>query len=70
MESNQTVTGVFFGAEIITDRVQAMVARHLDDVAHGRLQVVVDRAFPLAEAADAHAYVESRRAFGRVVLIP
>jgi len=70
MGGNQTLTGVFFGAEIITERVQAMVARHLDDVAAGRLRVVIDRTFPLAEAADAHAYLESRQAFGRVVLIP
>ena len=70
MGGNQTLTGVFFGAEIITERVQAMVARHLDDVAAGRLRVVIDRTFPLAEAADAHAYLESRQAFGRVVLVP
>jgi NADPH2:quinone reductase len=70
MMGNQTLIGVFFGAEIITDRVQTMVARLLDDVAAGRLRVVVDRTYPLAEAADAHRYVESRQAFGRVVLVP
>jgi NADPH2:quinone reductase len=47
-----------------------MIADLIDDVAAGRLQVLVDRTFPLAEAAAAHAYVESRRAVGRVVLIP
>ena len=41
-----------------------------DDVAAGRLRVVVDRTYPLAEAATAHAYIESRQAFGRVVLVP
>jgi NADPH:quinone reductase len=70
MMGNQTVTGVFFGAEIINDRVRDMVAMHLGDVAEGQLRVVVDRTFPLAEAAAAHAYIESRQAFGRVVLIP
>jgi NADPH2:quinone reductase len=70
MMGNQTVTGVFFGAEITTGRVQAMVARHLEDVAAGRLEVVIDRVFPLAEAGDAHRHVESRQAFGRVVLVP
>jgi NADPH2:quinone reductase len=64
------VTGVFFGAEVTTDRVRAMVARHLDDIAGGELRVVVDRTYPLADAAGAHAYIESRKAFGRVVLIP
>jgi len=70
MQGNQTLTGVFFGAEIITNRVQTMVARLLDDIAAGELRVVVDRTFPLADAAGAHAYLESRQAFGRVVLVP
>jgi NADPH2:quinone reductase len=70
MMGNQTVTGVFFGAEVITDRVQQLVARLLTDIAGGGLRVVVDRTYPLREAAAAHAYLESRQAFGRVVLIP
>jgi NADPH2:quinone reductase len=70
MLGNQTLTGVFFGAEVTTDRVRAMVARHLDDIAAGELRVVVDRTFPLSDAAGAHAYIESRQAFGRVVLVP
>jgi NADPH2:quinone reductase len=67
---NQSLTGVFLGAEITTPRARAMIARLIDDVAAGRLRVVVDRTYPLAEAAAAHAYLESRRAVGRVVLVP
>jgi NADPH:quinone reductase-like Zn-dependent oxidoreductase len=37
-------------------------------VADGRLKPVVDRTFPLAEAAAAHAYLESGQQFGKVVL--
>jgi len=37
-------------------------------VASGRAKPVVDRAFPLAEAAAAHAYLESGAQFGKVVL--
>jgi NADPH2:quinone reductase len=70
MMGNQTVTGVFFGAEITTERVQQMVARHLADIAAGELHVVLDRSFPLAEAGAAHAFLESRQAFGRVTLVP
>jgi NADPH2:quinone reductase len=70
MASNNTLTGVFFGGEIFTPRVQEMVRRHLADVASGALKVIVDRTFPLADAAAAHQYVESRQAVGRVVLIP
>ena len=37
-------------------------------VAAGRLKPIVDRVFPLAEAAAAHAYLESGSQFGKVVL--
>lgn len=69
--ANQTLVGYFLGAELITgDRAYRSISRLLADVADGSLRVVVDRVFPLAEAAAAHAYVESRRAFGRVLLRP
>ena len=67
---NQSLTGVYLGGEITTPRVQTMVQDLVDDVAAGRLTVLVDRTFPLAEAAAAHEYIESRKAVGRVVLIP
>jgi len=37
-------------------------------VASGRFKPIVDRVFPLAEAAAAHAYLESSSQFGKVVL--
>ena len=67
---NRSLTGVFFGAEIASDRVQKLITDLVADVAAGTLSVVIDRTFPLAEAAAAHAYIESRQAVGRVVLIP
>ncbi len=51
-------------------RVHAMIADLLERVASGEIRVVIDRTFPLAEAAEAHAYIESRQAFGRVVMAP
>ena len=68
--NNQSITGVFLGAEITTPRVQANVAAHIADVGTGALTVLVDRTFPLSEAAAAHEFIESRKAVGRVVLIP
>ena len=69
---NKSLTGVFFGAELATNhaRVYGMVQRHVESVAHGTLRVPIDRRFALSEASQAHAYVESRMAFGRVLLIP
>ena len=69
---NRSLTGVFLGAEMAMNsaRVWPMIARHLDDIAKGELRVVIDRTYALSEAADAHAYIESRQAFGRVLLLP
>ncbi len=37
-------------------------------LASGRVKVVVDRVFPLAEAGEAHAYMETNANFGKIVL--
>ncbi len=69
--NNQTLSGYFMGAELFFySRAHDMVAALLDDVAKGELRVVIDREFPLSDAEGAHAYIESRQSFGRVVLIP
>jgi NADPH2:quinone reductase len=70
MAGNRSLTGVFLGAEIATDRVHDNIQRLVDDVAAGRLRAIIDRTFTLKDAAAAHAYIESRRAVGRVLLIP
>jgi NADPH2:quinone reductase len=71
MAGNQSISGVFLGAELaIGPRAHDNIDRLLGEVAAGELAVVIDRTFPLAEAAAAHAYLEQRRAFGRVVLVP
>jgi NADPH2:quinone reductase len=69
---NASMTGVFLGGELMVQpgRVRTLVADLLEQVASGELHVVIDRTYPLAEAADAHRYIESRQAFGRVVLVP
>ena len=67
---NQSLTGVFLGAEIATPRARSMIDGHLRDVANGQLKVLVDREFALKDAAAAHTYIESRSAVGRVLLIP
>ncbi len=72
MQKNGSITGVFLGAEMAVNhaRTHAMIDGLIGRVASGELEVVIDRTFPLADAADAHRYIESRRAFGRVLLIP
>ena len=70
MGGNRSLTGVFLGAEIATDRVHDNIQRLIDEAARGELEVLIDKTFPLSHAADAHAYIESRQAVGRVLLIP
>ena len=72
MQKNASLTGVFLGAEMTVNaaRCVAMIEGLLRDVAKGQLKVVIDRTFPLSEAAAAHAHIEGRGAFGRVLLIP
>ena len=70
MGGNRSLSGVFLGAEIATDRVHNMIQTLVDEVATGKLKVLIDRTFPLSQAAEAHAYIESRKAVGRVLLIP
>lgn len=72
MQKNASITGVFLGAEMALNpsRTYAMIGNLLSRIANKELTVVVDKTFPLAEAAQAHRYIESRQAFGRVLLIP
>jgi NADPH2:quinone reductase len=69
---NNTLRGVFLGGALMYEyaRVHPMIASLFTRIADGGLRVEIDRTFPLAEAAAAHEYVESRKAFGRVVMTP
>ena len=70
MGGNRTLQGVFLGAEIGGDRAYNNIQRLIDEAAAGQLEVLIDRTFPLSQAAEAHAYIESRKAVGRVLLAP
>jgi NADPH2:quinone reductase len=67
---NNTLHGVYLGGAIPFEypRIHPMIGEMLERVASGQLVVEIDRSFPLAEAAAAHECVESRMAFGRVVM--
>lgn len=71
-EMSRTLTSVFFGGSLMFEpqRARPLVEDLIRKVAEGSLRVVIDRTYPLSEAAAAHAYIESRQVFGRVVLTP
>ncbi len=72
MQKNGSITGVFLGAEFAAQpqRTRTLIEKLITRVASGELKVAVDKVFPLSQAADAHRYIESRQAFGRVLLAP
>jgi NADPH:quinone reductase len=69
---NNALRGVYLGGALVSEypRIHAMIGDMLKRVADGELRVEIDQSFPLEQAAEAHAYVESRKAFGRVVMTP
>jgi NADPH:quinone reductase len=69
---NNTLRGVYLAAALASEyaRVHPMISDLIERVARGDLHVEIDRSFPLSEAAAAHEFVESRHAFGRVVMAP
>ncbi|MCD7098850.1 zinc-binding alcohol dehydrogenase family protein [Stenotrophomonas sp. MMGLT7] len=70
MQRNQTLSGVFMGPLFETPAVRSTVDELLQAVADGRIRTIIDRTFPLAEAAAAHTYAETAKPLGRVVMRP
>jgi NADPH2:quinone reductase len=72
MQKNASITGVFLGAEMAMNpsRTYPLIENLLARIARKELSVVIDSTYPLAQAAEAHRYIESRKAFGRVIMTP
>ena len=70
MQSNQTLSGVFMGTQFEKHTVWATVHQMFEAIAARRIRAVIDKTFPLSKAASAHAYAESAKPFGRVVMQP
>jgi NADPH2:quinone reductase len=69
---NNTLRGVLLASALLSeyDRIHPMIGGLLERVASGELHVEIARSFPLADAAAAHQYAESREAVGRVIITP
>lgn len=71
MQSNRGVIGVNVGRLWGRgDLLRSMLEEIVGLVAGGTFDPVVDRAFPFDRAAEAHAYIQERKNFGKVVLVP
>lgn len=69
---NASLVGLSLMTSLQNDhlRTYGVIAECIARVAKGELRVVIDRKFALSDAAAAHAYIEGRSAFGRVVMLP
>jgi len=69
---NASLHGFYLVEEMVRDldRIRAIIAEQVDRVHAGELKAVLDHTFPLSEAANAHRRVESREAFGRIIIKP
>ena len=71
MNENRGVFGINLGhlwGDV--DRLRAMLGEIVELCGRGVLAPVVDGSFPFAEAARAHARLQSRQSFGKVLLAP
>jgi NADPH:quinone reductase-like Zn-dependent oxidoreductase len=69
LQANQSLFGVFMGTQLEKPDAYRTVSRMLELAATRDLEVIVDRTFPLAAAAEAHGYAESNSILGRVVIV-
>jgi NADPH2:quinone reductase len=68
---HQTITTGWLVFTIIPrEELSADLAKIMDAIAARKLNALVDRVFPLSEAAEAHRYVAGRNQFGKVLLRP
>lgn len=73
MRKRATITGSTLRPRDVDEK--ARLAREVERVVwpwieQGRVRVVVDRTFPLTDAAQAHAWLEAGRHTGKIVLVP
>lgn len=71
MNENRSTFGVNMGHlwhEV--EKIRVWMQKLLAGVEAGWVRPHVDRVFPLAQASDAHAYIEARRNTGKVLLAP
>jgi len=71
MAKRLQIFGSVLRARSLTEKID--IARRFKQnwlplLASGRIKPIVDRVFPLAQAADAHRYMEENRNFGKIVL--
>ncbi|XOK14349.1 quinone oxidoreductase family protein [Agrobacterium tumefaciens] len=70
MQSNQTLLGVFMGPLLERPQVRATVDEMLQMLDRREIRVMIEKTFPLSEAAAAHDFAENAKPLGRVIMEP
>jgi NADPH:quinone reductase-like Zn-dependent oxidoreductase len=71
MSENRGVHGVNLGhLWNETEKIRVMLGDVMALVREGKLDPVVDKTFPFTQAGEAHRYIQERKNFGKVVLVP
>ena len=71
MRNRLQIIGSVMRPQSIDEKIaitQRFVERWLPELKRGVLQPIIDTVFPLAEAAQAHEYMEANRNFGKILL--
>lgn len=71
MRNRLQIVGSVMRPQSIDEKIaitQRFVDRWLPELERGVLQPIIDTVFPLAEAAQAHEYMEANRNFGKIIL--
>lgn len=69
MDKNRGVQGINLGhLWHRTDKLQPMMQQIIQLAAEGTLTPIIDTTFPLEQASAAHAYIQARKNFGKVLL--
>jgi NADPH2:quinone reductase len=61
---------VLYTVSALPDKHREGIEKSFQLIGAGKLKLLIGKSFPLAEAAEAHRYMESRQSTGKLVLIP
>lgn len=61
---------VLYTVSAMPDKHREGIEKSFQLIGAGKLKLLIGKSFPLAEAAEAHRYMESRQSTGKLVLIP
>jgi NADPH2:quinone reductase len=69
-EKSTKVSGfVLYTVAAVPDVMRRGIEESFKLIAQGKVKLLVGRSFPLAQAAEAHTFMESRQSTGKLVLI-